>query len=179
MKQPAEQWLPVTHPSVVGIPPRDPKRLVEVIEQFNVATHARYASRGRTTWCNIFMWDVTSAMACEIPHWYDPEDGRPTQVARGLEMRANDVASWMRLTGDAWGWSKVDEAEAAKMASEGACVVAAWHNPNGTGHVAILRPESKPGAVRIAQAGARNFSDCTLHQGFGFATAAVEFFAHG
>lgn len=128
-----------------------------VIDQFDVARNPRYARRGGDTWCNIFAWDVTRAMGAEVPHW-----------ASGRELDANSMHRWLAREGAARGWRRVTAQEAQTWANLGRPAVATWYNPQGTGHVAIVRPGALTGrGPTIAQAGARNFNHGQLQDGFG------------
>lgn len=40
-----------------------------VVNQFAVGSNPRYAQRNGNTYCNIFAWDVMSAMGATLPHW--------------------------------------------------------------------------------------------------------------
>lgn len=59
-----------------------------------------------------------------------------------LKGKANDIAMNLRSSSD---WKRVSSEEAQELANQGSLVVAAWHNPNGSGHVATVRPEGLPG----------------------------------
>lgn len=128
-----------------------------VLDQLDVANNPRYARRGGSTWCNIFVWDATRAMGAEVPHWY-----------RGRELDANAMHRWLANEGPAQGWRRVGADEAQAQANLGRPAMATWYNPGGVGHMAMVRP----GAVTsrgptTAQAGARNFNHGQLQDGFG------------
>ena len=76
---PEKAWLP-TNPIVKGNEEcRSPALLDRLIEQFDVENSARYTphKHGGDTYCNIFVWDVTSALGAEIPHYVDAQTGAP------------------------------------------------------------------------------------------------------
>lgn len=178
-------WVPVEikHTNVIG--ERSAEKYTRVLEQFNVEKEKRYQRKGDFTYCNIFVWDVTRAMGCEIPHWID-ENGNSCRVGEGDETRANTLfKDWLPQHGAQQGWTKVaaENYEAAKehaqnLADQGFPVVAIWHNPKGPGHIAMVRPNGwgRSNAPRIAQAGATCSSDMHLTQGFG--SHVVEFWSH-
>jgi hypothetical protein len=99
---------------------------------------------------------------------------------------ANEAIDWLRgtynhvgvQTGPQKGWTSVDADKAAQLASQGFVVIAAWKNPviGQHGHMALVRPESQPGKILIAQAGSSNFESGTLNDGFG--DRQVEFFVY-
>ncbi len=135
----------------------------QVIDQFAVETNPRYAVNKKghgDTYCNIFLWDVTSAMGAEIPHYVDAETGAPrtypdTKGAR--EMSANSIYNWLHEQGSDYGWFEVTPEQAQTLANQGRPVVTAFKK-TGHGHVQVVCP-SKDGqynqerGVTIAQAG--------------------------
>lgn len=168
-------WKPVCAPirSVVG--QRSAAVLVSVVEQFHVETCRRYAPGGGMTWCNVFVWDATRALGAELPHWV-AADGRPCKPGAGSELSANALAGWLQQHGPRLGWRPATHEQARHTASHGCPTVAIWPNPHGHGHVAIVLPSPGGAPLRIAQAGARNFSTGTLEQGFG--ARDVDFWFH-
>ncbi len=136
----------------------------KVIDQFNVETRSRYQPGGGKTYCNIFAWDVTSAMNCEIPHWVDSK-----------EQNANANYDWL-VNGNG-GWYSVTESTALSNAKKGIPTVVAWKNTDGgSGHIAVVRP-TNGSSVRIAQAGATNYSDTSISTGFG-SKSPLKYFSH-
>ena len=149
-----------------------------MVAQFNVATAHRYAPRDSATFCNIFAWDVTSAMGCEVPHWVDSE-GHPAKMGPpNHELDINEALAWLRSTGPhPYGWREVDAVEAELQASAGhPTLVVLREQPHG--HVAVVMP-SRPGTpgLRVSQAGARCFTDEPLSHGFG-SKGPLHFFSH-
>ncbi len=128
-----------------------------VLNQFAVGVNPRYAHRGSSTYCNIFVWDVTSAMGAEIPHWVSPT-GNPTPHLKGNELNANALNDWLNRHGARFGWRKVPLADAVAAANRGCPAVASWKKPGGIGHVAMIRPGVATGSEGpwMAQAGAKN-----------------------
>jgi hypothetical protein len=154
---------------------RSRARLEEVIAQFKVDTHGRYAVRDTSgdgiadTFCNIFLWDWSIAMGAELPHWVD-DKGKPTQpnAAGSHELSANGLIGWLKAHGSRYGWISSSEGAARLNALTGSPSVVVWQNPSGrSGHVAVVRPAPSEGEARIAQAGSHNFSDGLLSRGFG------------
>jgi hypothetical protein len=158
---------PVTPPLTSNINQRDPRLYNEVLDQFAVPNNPRYKPTSSSTWCNIFVSDATKAMGAEIPHWVDSK-GNPAKVAAAgaHELSANGVADWLRTSGTKNGWRAVSLDEAQRMANEGKPVVASWKNPNGIGHVAMLRPGDGSGKVMVAQAGATNSNAMNIKDAF-------------
>jgi len=141
--------LPVTSaPSA-----RSPARTLSVIEQFHVATAPRYQPQNGRTFCNIFVWDVTTALGCEIPHWVDA-GGAPLEPASAgaRETRANELVEM--LDAGAWGWKSCTQEQAHAHATLGLPVVAGWKHPDPDrpGHMAVAMP-IQSGPLVLAQAG--------------------------
>jgi hypothetical protein len=160
---PEAAWIPAS-PAVTGDEScRSPELLERIIEQFDVESSARYKpyKNGKDTYCNIFVWDVTSALGAEIPHYVDALTGQPRRypdTAGARELDANGVCRWLSVYGSRYGWTEVSAEAAQEYANRGCPAVTAWHNPAGAGHVQVVRP-SKDGAydaargVAVAQAG--------------------------
>jgi hypothetical protein len=130
-----------------------------VINQFNVETAERYQPSEKT-YCNIFLWDVTSAMGAEIPHYVDAETNEPRaypDVKGARELNAAGIDKWLHEHGGKYGWREVDAATAQRYANAGKPAVT---TAGSLGHVQVVCP-SKDGAydpekgVTIAQAGRR------------------------
>jgi len=170
----ANVTVPVDAPIRNGPHERSPDALRAVLAQFDVEANPRYRVRDTSgdgvedTFCNIFVWDATRALGCELDH-YD-ENGR--------ERSANGLALWLETCGPYQDWLQVDASTAGACAARGRPVVAVWRNPGkGPGHVAVLLPPH--GAqLRIAQAGRSNLFDVPIVRGFGRLLAAVKFYAH-
>lgn len=159
-------------------------KIQEALRRLDVENNLRYRRNrqgNNETYCNIFTMDYAKSMGAPLPEYLDwNHDGKPDKY-----LDANLAVKWLKgsyapggvSSGPQVGWSKVDPSNAAELASQGYVVVAGWENPGGIGHMAVVRPESQPGSIVIAQAGARNFSSGTVEQGFG-AGKNVEYFVY-
>lgn len=169
--QPA--WLPIDPPSKKL--PLTANKLHAVVKELDVEKSPRYAAVDGKTKCNIFVWDVTRAMGCEIPHWVTHlPDGAPTSPgSTNAELSANGIVRWLETRGqESYGWTEVDKATAFDAAARNHVVILGWDaGGRKTGHVAILLPEGT-----IAQAGAKNFVGGTARQGFGDKLPNVRYF---
>jgi hypothetical protein len=173
-------WQPVSAPICGGPGDRRPDLLTRIIQQFKVAVNLRHLPKEGNTYCNIFVWDVTKALGAEIPHWVR-DNGEPCPVGRGRELDANAVVLWLREHGPDYGWHPANTEGALTAANQGKPTVAVWLNEGGIGHVAMVRPgqPDPEKGVPIAQAGAVNFDDGYLVDGFGTeAAGAVEYYVH-
>lgn len=173
------QWEPLTAPLTNGSDNRSASSLVHVVAQFDVENNERYRPGvPGPTWCNIFAWDVTRALGCEVPHWI-----------RGKETNANELAAWLegvmatnggKLQGPAHGWRSCSRADVRARALQGFPGLVTYVNPNPSrpGHIAVVMPSSIAVGddVQIAQAGAKCYSYAPLASGFG--TLPVRFWTH-
>lgn len=160
-----EPWLPYPLTLRSDETSRAPWNMWAIVHDLQVETNPRYTPRNNSTFCNIFLWDVTSAMGAEIPHWVD-EKGDPCKPGKGAELSANKIVDWIVKHGPRFGWAECTEAEARRDARFGQPAVALWKNPKGIGHVAVVMPAREP-VTQIAQAGRLNFSLGPVTKGFG------------
>lgn len=164
---PNTQWKEIT-PHKTNVPgQRSPDAYREVLADLDVENRARYTP-GNATWCNIYVWDATKAMGCEIPHFYDPNTGKETDSrvpGTYLEMSASRMTNWLEQHGQANGWIECDAATAIAMANKGLPTVVA---ATTTGHVGMVVPQNAGDTgVMISQAGASNFNYGPQQNGFG------------
>ena len=154
--------------------PRHPDKLRKVIDELDVEHAPRYAPQGTSTFCNIFVSDVLTALGLQPGHWCDT-DGNPAKDGQdgAFEMNANRMARWFKLHGPRNGWEEADRLTASDAAGRGHTVVVVWDSKLvGTpGHIAIMLPEGT-----IAQAGRKNFVGGTIREGFGKLTP--KFYVH-
>ena len=157
-----------------------------VIDQFSVTSNPRYQRTSSATWCNIFAWDVMSAMQVQLPHWVKNNAPATSNTSGATELNANATYNWLNNYGSKYGWKKVTAAEAQTAANNGKPTIVIWKNTSGgSGHVAVVRPEgngyafsSARGPV-IAQAGASNYSYANVSTGFGSSRlSAVVYWTH-
>lgn len=143
---------------------RDTVAYNTVINQFNVESNPRYKKTSTSTYCNIFAWDVMSAMHVSLPHWLKNNQPATYATRKGAyELNANATYNWLKDYGSNYGWRVVSKKEAQSRANSGYPTIAIWKNPSGaSGHVMVVRPEGNgyyysdyKGPV-IAQAGSSN-----------------------
>ena len=160
---------------------RSPEAYKEVLADLDVENRKRYQPRNGSTWCNIYVWDATKAMGCEIPHYYDPKTGQGLSrdyclknPGSYLEMSANRMTTWLTKYGAQNGWIECDQATAIAMANKGMPTVVA---ATTTGHVGMVVPQNEGDTgVMISQAGASNFDYGAQRNGFG--NYPVKYFYH-
>lgn len=169
---------------------RSAEAYTEVMDELGVTTEDRYRPRSSSdTFCNFFVWDVTIAMGCEIPHTYDMRTGE--KVTRDpnnpnpnhVWMNANRMCDWLKNFGAGNGWNHIVATHnpdgtpktkwqiAIEMANQGYPVILAWKSSGPIGHVAMVAPQRDTDIgtdrVMIYQAGATNYAYTDLVNGFG------------
>lgn len=173
-------WLPLTALLTSGSACRTAELLLRVVAQFGLDTAARWLKHVSTqangektlaTYCNIWLSDVTKALGCEIPRWWQ-------HGALLVELSANDQQRWLQGEGLRHGWRPCTVAEAQARANMGYPAVVTWRNPEvdpvtkreHPGHVALFVPDQGEEGLFIAQAGLTCFSRGSLSSGFGART---------
>lgn len=174
---PDRQWRTLNAPITNAIGERSPEKYLEVVKQFNVETSNRYRPRPPMTFCNIFVSDVTRAMLADIPHWIKYIDSLSSERDHDArELTAN--ATLDILNHGAWGYFECAMHEARDYANAGRPTVAAWFNPVGPGHIAMLVP-SEHESVTVAQAGLVCSSSVAIATAFGVKRMdSVRYFWH-
>lgn len=187
---PEEAWKPCT-PGVKSYPgQRSASAYRAVIDQFNVENNPRYAVNKKgvgDTYCNIFAWDVTSAMGAEIPHYTDKETGAPMtypNTSGSMAMTANRINDWLNDHGRTYGWYKTTPEEAQRLANMGYPAVTSWKNSSGHGHMQVVSPSANGGydetrGAAIAQAGRQLINNGYVSDSYGRTKMSqVEYFVH-
>lgn len=161
---PAQAWKPAVPAVTSDETDRSAALLRRVIDQFNVEGAERYTpyKYGRDTYCNIFVWDVTSALGCEIPHFVDASGDVRTypDIAGARELNAPATQAWLLGHGARYGWREVSAEEAQAHANSGGPAVVSWAD-GGQGHVQIVCPSQSGGydagrGVSVSQSGRNN-----------------------
>lgn len=175
-------WIEVTPDYINVESDRSPANYLKAVNQFEVETNPRYVkghdndpSNGEETYCNIFLWDCTKALSCEVPHWVDLATGVETAIGKGKELSANGVCDWFSVHAMKFGWMECDEVQARSRASRGFPTVVLWRNRGGIGHVGMVMPGLQE--TVISQAGSTNFSNLPIRRGFGGA-GPLRFYTH-
>lgn len=151
----------------------------EVLDSFDVEHRARYQNGSDgNTWCNIYVSDVTYAMGCEIPHYYDPETGAPlpSDAPGGRYTSAAGIRDWLSTYGEQYGWIACDADTAQAMANQGYPSMAC--DTSGA-HVAMISPqrEGDPG-IMLSQAGKYIFRHKELIYGWNPNNYTLKYYYH-
>jgi hypothetical protein len=160
-------WKAVQAP-LQNIPTRRNKASYEqILKQFAVQTNPRYQEDGPQKFRgHIFVWDVSRAMHCEIPHFLGAK-----------ELSLAQTCDWLRHEGPMRGWNKVSAEDVLERIELGHMVVCIPRDIRSK-NMGIVPPQNPPvdGVLRLCGAG--------LVRGWDFPPLAmlgvrqVEFVAH-
>jgi hypothetical protein len=146
---------------------RSIEMLTAVLAQFAVGNNPRYdpdapgKPRG-----HIYLWDVSRAMNCEVPHFVGAK-----------ELSLAQTVDWVRHEGPMRGWVRGGPEEAILAAQAGMLAVAMPKDIKQK-QVAIVLPEDPDpnGKPRVAGAGLKKGSNLALNEAIGVFLA--EYFIH-
>lgn len=162
-------WLPLSPPLRSEPGHRNADIYRAILEQFDVEHNPRYVPRDEKTYCNIFVWDVTRAMGAELPHWVN-SGGTPTRHddPDGRRLNCNAMHEWLQSFGPQYGWRHTDLTGALTSAAQGRPTIAIHKNPDGNGHIVMIRPDGTGFAGPLcAQAGKLCLQRGRLAEAFG------------
>lgn len=147
-------------------PSRRARALYEqVLKQFAVASNPRYApdaSGGERS--HIFVWDVSLAMNCEIPHFSGAKENNLSQTT-----------DWVRHVGPMRGWVRVNSADIYDVAARGQLVVVVPKDPRQKG-IAIVHPQPRALAPVVVSGGTKRGWGISLREALG--VVSCEYFTH-
>ena len=140
-----DTWKAVNAPVQSRERRRSAQVLRTVIDQFAVGHNPRYTPESPTKpRAHVFVWDVSRAMSCEVPHFFAGREGSLSQTV-----------DWVRREGPVNGWRRLDATTAA-AAAEGGELVLAMPRDVRKCLVAVVRPGGldPDGHPRVASANA-------------------------
>ncbi|MCC6335112.1 MAG: hypothetical protein IT380_14125 [Myxococcales bacterium] len=141
--------------------------LDQVIRQFAVGSNPRYAedAPGRPR-AHIFVWDVSRAMGCEIPHFVGAK-----------ELTLAQTCDWLRHEGPMRGWKRVGEFEVLEVVEQGQLVVAVPKDIK-VKLIAVVAPQeaAADGKPRLTGACLKRGGGLTNLDAFG--VRPLDFFTH-
>ena len=147
---------------------RRSKEIYEMlIKQFGVTVNPRYneeaPGKGRG---HIFVWDVSRAMNCEIPHFVGAK-----------ELTLAQTCDWLRHEGPMRGWKRVGGDEVFEAANKGRLVIALPRETR-TKHLAVITPQevSSDGSPRLTGISLKRGDN--FHPRDMFGAKAVDCFYH-
>jgi hypothetical protein len=154
-------------PPVTSVPgKRSAKLTSQVIAQFAVGTNPRYEPSAGKPHGHIFVWDVTRAMGCEVPHFLG---------ARELSLA--QTVDWLRHEGPMRGWRRVADHDALEVCQTGTLVLAVPRDIK-VKHIAVVEPQAPPSDFRPRVTGAGNKRGGLLTLVDCFGTRLTDYFTH-
>ncbi|MBL8915409.1 MAG: hypothetical protein JNM17_32190 [Archangium sp.] len=128
--QARDVWKALQAPLQSRAGKRSKELLLNVVNQFGMMVNKRYDEdapgkiRG-----HIFVWDVSRAMDCEIPHFVGAK-----------ELTLAQTCDWLRHEGPMRGWKRVSDPDLYEAAEAGHLVVA-LPRESRTKHIALVLPQ--------------------------------------
>lgn len=160
-------WKAVQAPVQSREGKRSRELLEQVIRQFAVATNPRYGedAPGKPR-AHIFVWDVSRAMGCEIPHFVGAK-----------ELTLAQTCDWLRHEGPMRGWHRVGEYEVLDAVDRGHLVVAVPKDIK-LKMMAVVAPQEPPADSKPRLTGACLKRGGGLTNMDAFGVRPLEFFTH-
>lgn len=146
---------------------RSVEMLTAVLAQFAVGNNPRYDPDGPgRPRGHIFLWDISRAMNCEVPHFVGAK-----------ELSLAQTVDWVRHEGPMRGWVRGGPEEALNAAQQGMLAVAMPKDIK-LKQLAIVLPEDPDpnGKPRVAAAALKKGSNLALNEALGVFLA--EYFIH-
>ena len=160
-------WIAVQAPLQSREGKRSRELLENVIKQFGVTVNPRYdedaPGKGRG---HIFVWDVSRAMNCEIPHFVGAK-----------ELTLAQTCDWVRHEGPMRQWKRLTADEAVEVANSGKLVIALPRETR-TKHIAIIAPQETPADGTPRLTGICLKRDLAVHPRDMFGSKPIDCFFH-
>ncbi len=139
----------------------------QVIAQFAIGHNARYEPDGPgRPRGHIYVWDVSRAMNCEVPHFLGVK-----------ELSLTQTVDWLRAEGPSRGWLRADPKTVVELAGAGQLVIAVPKEIRlKQMGIVIPEPADKDGRPRLAGAGVKLGGNLSVYELLG--AYAAEFFMH-
>lgn len=161
-------WKAVAAPATSRAGKRSKATYESVLNQFGVSMNPRYdddapgKQRG-----HIFVWDVSRAMECEIPHFVGAK-----------ELSLAQTCDWLRHEGPMRGWKRVSDTDIIDAANAGHLVIALPRELR-TKYLAVVRPQDYPtdGSPRLTGVAMRR-ADGGVHPRDMFGAKPVDCYFH-
>jgi hypothetical protein len=160
-------WKALAPPVTSAPGQRDPERYLQVIHQFAVGTNPRYEPEGPgKPRGHIFVWDISRAMGCEVPHFVGAR-----------ELTVAQTVDWLRHEGPMRGWHKVADHDVLEVCKLGTLIVALPRDIK-VKQLAIVAPQEMPNDFKPRLTGAclKRGAGLTLLEAFGLRQG--DYFTH-
>ena len=126
-------WIAVQAPLQSREGKRSRELYENVVRQFGVTVNPRYGEEGPgKVRGHIFVWDVSRAMNCEIPHFVGAK-----------ELTLAQTCDWLRHEGPMRGWKRLSGEDIFTAANSGRLVIALPREMR-TKHLAVVAPQAMP-----------------------------------
>ncbi|MBL8952961.1 MAG: hypothetical protein JNK82_19445 [Myxococcaceae bacterium] len=160
-----DTWKATIPPAQSMFGRRSKRSLLNVIAQFAAGHNPRYLPDAKGALrAHIFVWDVSRAMGCEIPHFLG-----------GRELTIGQTVDWLKMDGHNRGWRKLLRDNALKEVEQGnLCIVVPKHPKQKL--IAVLRPRYSDNVLRVAAAIPQKGNEIACREAFG--TEDVETYVH-
>lgn len=160
-----ETWRALKAPFTSKEGKRTRESYEQAFKQFAIGFNDRYDEDGPgKPRGHIYVWDVSKAMGCEIPHF-----------AGARELSLVQTIDWLRHEGPMRGWLKISETEAANHANRGELVVVIPRDLK-VRQMAIVVPHDAKGGLLVTGAGLLIGVNIPLRDMLG--TAVVDCYYH-
>lgn len=160
-----ETWRALKAPFTSREGKRSKALYEQVVQQFAIGHNDRYDEDGPgKPRGHIYVWDVSRAMGCEIPHF---TGARELSLAQTID--------WLKTEGPMRGWVRVAEADATDIAERGLLVVVIPKEMR-VRHIAIVTPQEHSGRPLLTGACLVVGAGVDMEQMFG--VTAVDYYYH-
>ena len=138
-----------------------------LIKQFGVTVNPRYDDEapGKVRG-HIFVWDVSRALNCEIPHFVGAK-----------ELTLAQTCDWLRHEGPMRGWKRVTGDDVLTAANAGRLVIALPRETR-TKHIAVVTPQETPADGSPRLTGICLKRDINVHPREMFSAKPIDCFYH-
>lgn len=124
-----------------------------IVDFLDVERSPRYQPTPKSTWCNIYAYDVCYLAGVYLPHVFwtqeaiaDLAKGADVPIRYGVtvsELSANGLYAWLDRWAPAYGWTRhTDPGEAQRRVNAGGVGVVCAEARGGIGHIAVIVAES-------------------------------------
>jgi hypothetical protein len=126
-----------------------------VLDFLNVEKSARYAPNSKSTYCNIYAYDVTYCLNKYVPRvwWYQRsldsiaggENVKPAYGKTVYELNANAITDWFEDYGAVFKWKRIwnlEDLQSEVNTGKIGIIVAQRINLNSPGHIVAVIPEN-------------------------------------
>ena len=160
-------WIAVQAPLQSREGKRSKENYEMLIRQFGVTVNPRYDDEapGKVRG-HIFVWDVSRAMNCEIPHFVGAK-----------ELTLAQTCDWLRHEGPMRGWKRVSGEGVLTAANEGKLVIALPRETR-TKHIAVVTPQEAPADGSPRLTGICLKRDINVHPREMFGAKPIDCFYH-